>query len=227
MIDWASVAGAGWRGWLLAGGLSVALHAGLLWSVAQTASMPQSRIAQEISLSLIKQSEQRTESASSAAETPQPAPSPKPTDIAPKAHQPASKPAKRRPRRPAPKPRSSDQHDRDASANRKASAGQPTPRTREADYSAAYLNNPLPRYPAAARRRGQQGLVLLNVEVLAAGRCGRIGILHGSGHAMLDDAAVEAVRHWHFVPAARGGIPVDHWVQIPIRFQLSQVADDR
>lgn len=58
-----------------------------------------------------------------------------------------------------------------------------------------------PAYPGEARRRGWEGTVVLDVEVLPAGDTGRIVVARSSGHSILDDAAMDAVRHWRFRPA--------------------------
>lgn len=86
--------------------------------------------------------------------------------------------------------------------------------------SPGYGVNPLPPYPIAARRLGLEGEVLLRVFVAADGRPTNVVVLKSSGHAMLDESAVETVRtRWRFVPATRGGVPVDDTVQVPIRFR--------
>lgn len=87
-------------------------------------------------------------------------------------------------------------------------------------YNATYLNNPSPAYPAASRRRGQEGRVLVRAEVLADGRCSRVELKQGSGHELLDQAALEAVRKWRFVPARQGEQAVTAWVDVPIAFKL-------
>lgn len=86
--------------------------------------------------------------------------------------------------------------------------------------TAAYLHNPKPEYPAAAKRRRLEGTVRLKVRVLASGLVQSVDIDSSSGHAILDQAAVEAVQNWRFVPAKREGKPVDSWVQIPLSFNL-------
>ena len=88
------------------------------------------------------------------------------------------------------------------------------------DRSPAYTYNPKPTYPRAARRAGRQGTVMLHVEVLADGHVDRIEIDKSSGYELLDDAAVEAVRRWRFVPAKRGKSSVRAWVRIPVEFNL-------
>jgi len=90
----------------------------------------------------------------------------------------------------------------------------------EPDYKASYLNNPPPAYPMVARRQGLQGRVVLHVEVLADGVCGQINIQKSSGHAMLDNAALQTVKNWRFMPASRAGHAVDKWFMIPIQFSL-------
>lgn len=88
-------------------------------------------------------------------------------------------------------------------------------------YSAAYLNNNPPAYPAAARRRGIEGTVVIRAEIHDNGRCHHVMIRKSSGHALLDKAALDAVRDWRFVPARRGSRIVTAWVDVPITFRLN------
>jgi protein TonB len=97
-----------------------------------------------------------------------------------------------------------------------------TARNTDADYKAAYLNNPRPAYPLLAIRQGAQGQVLLLVEVLPDGRAGRIEVEKLSGHAMLDAAAMNAVRAWRFTPARKDGLLTTQTVRIPIHFNLKE-----
>lgn len=91
----------------------------------------------------------------------------------------------------------------------------------EPDYKASYLNNPRPNYPFAARRMGLQGKVVLNVEVLAEGLCGQIHMHQSSGHDMLDNAALQTVKTWKFIPATQAGRAVTKWFKVPIQFSLT------
>jgi protein TonB len=88
------------------------------------------------------------------------------------------------------------------------------------DRMPSYRYNPKPRYPHAARRRGQEGKLLLLVEVLPSGRVGKIEIEKSSGFELLDNAAIDTVKRWRFVPAKRGANPVRAWVKIPVEFNL-------
>jgi protein TonB len=83
-----------------------------------------------------------------------------------------------------------------------------------------YSVNPLPRYPAAARRRGQQGTVVLSVHVDEQGRVSNLWLFESSGHRVLDTAAVEAVRDWLFEPGMQNGRNIAMWVNVPVRFAL-------
>lgn len=93
---------------------------------------------------------------------------------------------------------------------------------REPDYQAAYLNNPVPAYPMVARRMGWQGRVVLNVEVLASGLPGQVKLHQSSGHDVLDNAALQAVRGWRFAAARQGGQVVSKWFLVPIPFVLKE-----
>jgi len=85
---------------------------------------------------------------------------------------------------------------------------------------APLADNPPPVYPAAARRRGLQGLVVLLVRVLPDGSAGALSVAESSGHDLLDQAALDAVAGWRFRPALRDGVAVEHDLEVPLRFVL-------
>lgn len=88
-------------------------------------------------------------------------------------------------------------------------------------FDAAYLNNPAPPYPRAARRMGEQGRVTLRVHVTPEGLPSEVRLQGSSGSTALDEAALETVRNkWKFVPAKQGGTAVAAWVIVPIDFKL-------
>lgn len=67
----------------------------------------------------------------------------------------------------------------------------------------------------------EQGVVVLRVEVTAAGEPTQVSVLQSSGFFRLDQAARQAVRHWRFHPAlAAGGLPVASEADVPVRFKL-------
>lgn len=83
-----------------------------------------------------------------------------------------------------------------------------------------YDINPRPEYPLVARKRGWEGVVLLEILVLENGRVGEIEMLTSSGYRSLDTAAKKVVRRWKFIPASVLGGAVESQVQVPIRFSL-------
>ncbi|WP_051228754.1 energy transducer TonB [Paludibacterium yongneupense] len=85
---------------------------------------------------------------------------------------------------------------------------------------ASGLDNPAPLYPAASRRLGEQGQVLLDVHILADGRVGEARLRRSSGFDRLDTAALAAVRRWHYRPAHRGDEAIAFWYVQPIAFTL-------
>ncbi len=92
-------------------------------------------------------------------------------------------------------------------------------------FDAAYLSNPAPPYPGASKRMGEEGRVLLRVQVGADGRPTEVSIARSSGFARLDDIARETVlRSWRFVPARQGDQPVAGAVKVPIDFTLTSAS---
>lgn len=87
-------------------------------------------------------------------------------------------------------------------------------------FDAAYLNNPAPYYPQLAKKRGVQGKVMLDVVVKIDGTPLAIVIAHSSGSSILDQAAIDAVRDWRFVPARRSGRVVQANVIVPVEFKI-------
>ena len=79
---------------------------------------------------------------------------------------------------------------------------------------------PPPIYPEASRRAGHEGLVLLSVLVSTNGVAGNVAVSAGSGHRRLDDAALNAVASWQFLPAQSNGMPYAAHIVVPVRFEL-------
>ncbi|MBS0371156.1 MAG: TonB family protein [Proteobacteria bacterium] len=91
-------------------------------------------------------------------------------------------------------------------------------------FGAGYLHNPKPAYPMMARRRGLEGIVRLDVRVSVDGIPTAVKVRESSGHESLDEAATTAVWHWKFMPAKRGGEPIEDTVVVPVRFRLGDDA---
>ena len=80
-----------------------------------------------------------------------------------------------------------------------------------------FRNRP-PPYPNDAAMRGEQGDVLVVIHVAASGLAAGVEVAQSSGSASLDEAAVAAVRKWHFRPAMKEGQPVPF--DMAIRFDF-------
>ena len=85
---------------------------------------------------------------------------------------------------------------------------------------AQYLQNPKPLYPAISRRLSEQGTVLVQVVVTDKGYAQDAQIKKSSGFFRLDNAALEAISRWRFVPGKRGGVPETMAFTVPITFGL-------
>lgn len=87
-----------------------------------------------------------------------------------------------------------------------------------------YLKNPAPEYPARARNLGQQGVVMLSVEVNSDGEVKALSLKKSSGHVLLDESAMKSVRSWKFLPASSGGVQVESKVEVPVRFKIESTS---
>lgn len=87
-------------------------------------------------------------------------------------------------------------------------------------FDAAYLNNPSPNYPLDAKRKNIQGKVLVQVTVKSDGSAKEVIIARSSGYKSLDEAAIEAVRQWRFIPARKGSQSVQANVIVPVEFKI-------
>ncbi|MBU6217858.1 MAG: energy transducer TonB [Betaproteobacteria bacterium] len=91
---------------------------------------------------------------------------------------------------------------------------------RQPTIDASFLGNQPPVYPVIARRRGEQGTVILRVLITPDGRASDVELVRGSGSAHLDRSAIETIRQWRFVPAIKGGRPAAAWYEWRWEFRL-------
>lgn len=87
-------------------------------------------------------------------------------------------------------------------------------------YDASYLNNPTPNYPEIALQNNIEGKVMLMVNVNANGKVINITIENSSGYKMLDNAAINSVKNWQFIPAKHNSVAVSGKVIVPIEFKI-------
>ena len=83
----------------------------------------------------------------------------------------------------------------------------------------AVVYEPEPRYTDAARSRGLQGVVGLNIVVDKTGAVRNIHIVHPLGMG-LDENAVATVSTWRFTPAKVSGQPVAVAIYLEVDFRL-------
>lgn len=228
-------------------GLSLAVHAGVGWFLHDLRE--EAGAALETPLAIVIQlvsPEPAQVPAMVRPAQPIQAPRPKPRPVVaskpkPEASRPAStrvpqvaqasaiaraEPAKPRPSLPTrPQPvaatASSDQVERRSVATTRPAPAKPVA-TEVFSREPAFLTPPRPPvYPAHARRRNQQGQVLVEVRLDAQGRLLEARLLRSSGVERLDRSALDAVAAWRFRPETQDGQPVPSRVHIPIEFALS------
>lgn len=118
--------------------------------------------------------------------------------------------------------------EKNLSENRDLASLQPLSRAKETEQEtvieprsrARHLKNKAPRYPHLSRRLREEGTVLLDVLILADGSVAQLKMHTSSGYRRLDQAALKAVRQWHYQPATRGGTAIDYWYRQPVVFRL-------
>lgn len=86
--------------------------------------------------------------------------------------------------------------------------------------SADYLNNPPPPYPPLSKRLGEQGKVVVRAFIEANGTATKAEIRTSSGYERLDQAALQTVLKWRYVPGKRAGAAEAMWFNVPIHFVL-------
>jgi protein TonB len=75
-------------------------------------------------------------------------------------------------------------------------------------------------YPERARKRNQEGTVVIHALIGQDGKPIEVNVAQSSGHRLLDEAAREAISDCAFVPQKVGGRAVKAIVEIPIPFKL-------
>lgn len=76
-----------------------------------------------------------------------------------------------------------------------------------------------PNYPADARARRIQGVVILDVVLDRTGRVSSVQVLQ-SPDVSLENAAIEAVRQWEYAPTLVNGQPVSIILTVTVSFTL-------
>ena len=85
---------------------------------------------------------------------------------------------------------------------------------------ADYLQNAPPVYPRHSKRLGEQGKVIVRVLIDADGLAQKAEVRSSSGYERLDQAALDTVLSWRYVPGKRAGVATAMWFNVPINFVL-------
>jgi protein TonB len=80
------------------------------------------------------------------------------------------------------------------------------------------ISQPKPQYPPIARQARISGSVVLQATISKAGTIENLHVI--SGHPMLIQAAMDAVRQWKYKPYLLNGDPVEVDTQITVNFTM-------
>lgn len=94
------------------------------------------------------------------------------------------------------------------------------PVTLSSELSVACPGLNAPAYPALSRRLGEEGKLVLRVELDEKGRVNVAQVVNSSGFKRLDEAAMTAVKTWRCNPPVRNGQPVRAVALQPFNFVL-------
>jgi protein TonB len=94
------------------------------------------------------------------------------------------------------------------------------PVTLSSELSVACPELNAPTYPSLSRRLGEEGKLVLRVELDEIGRISVAQIINSSGFKRLDEAALAAVKTWRCTPPQRNGQPVRAIALQPFNFVL-------
>ncbi len=86
--------------------------------------------------------------------------------------------------------------------------------------SAKAISRPSPVYPQLARQARIQGIVRLEAVIDEQGRITDLKVI--SGHPLLVQSALDAVRQWRYQPTILNNVPVQVATTIDVNFTLSQ-----
>jgi protein TonB len=85
------------------------------------------------------------------------------------------------------------------------------------------IGGPLPVYPELARRAHGEGKVVVECVIDTDGRVTDLTLI--SGHPLLADAALDAVRRWVYSPTTLNGQPIRVVMTVTVKFGLERRED--
>ncbi|OOG49548.1 energy transducer TonB [Rhodanobacter sp. C01] len=97
---------------------------------------------------------------------------------------------------------------------------QTQPTTRAITYDMSTRVQPV--YPGFDTIYGIQGTVVVMVLVKSDGQVAHARVDKYAAYPELDDAAINAVRQWHFIPGRKNGLAVSGYARIPVNFSVDK-----
>lgn len=80
-----------------------------------------------------------------------------------------------------------------------------------------------PEYPEIARRAGMEGTVWVNILVDRTGKPKKVVVVKEDAAGIFNEAAVAAAKKYRFTPAYMNAGPIQVWVAIKFKFQLTNL----
>lgn len=96
----------------------------------------------------------------------------------------------------------------------------PVPPLVNAQPDPRYADDFQPPYPAAELRAGTEGRVTVRVLIGTDGRVKAVEPVQSVSDALFAATRRHALTHWRFTPATRGGVAVEQWKTMTVRFEL-------
>lgn len=84
------------------------------------------------------------------------------------------------------------------------------------------LYAPRPPYPAEARNKGVEGVVVVRLRIDTRGRVVASRVVGGEAADMFADTTLSTVERWRFRPCGRDGRDVSCEVEVPVMFQMAR-----
>ena len=84
------------------------------------------------------------------------------------------------------------------------------------------LYAPRPPYPAEARSRGVEGMVVVRLRIDTRGRVVSSRVVGGEATELFADTTLDTVERWRFRPCGRDGRDVSCEVEMPVVFQMAR-----
>lgn len=203
----------------------IAIHGGILYFLFKQQLIPPSKQLATLMVNFIPSAkpkeEPKPETPSPPPPKPKPERKPQPRQLVAKA--PVVSPSEPVAPPPPPEPEPESEPEPEPAPAVEASAPQqmaPGPVTLSSELSVSCPELNAPAYPALSKRLGEEGKLVLRVELDESGHVHVAQVVNSSGFKRLDEAALTAVKTWRCTPPIRNGQPVRAVALQPFNFVL-------